>query len=320
MILTPPRVSVVIPTYNRSAFVGRAVKSVLSQTATDYEIIVVDDGSTDSTKESIREFRPRIRYIYQDNSGVSAARNTGIKAAQGEWVTFLDSDDEWKSDYLVKQIEHACAFPRVIMQAANCRFYGLDGATISYFDLNRSLPEFKGNCYMFIEKPFRFLVKHGPWQVGSTMFRRKAIIEAGLFDSRFNISEDFDLMARVALLGPFGMIREELVNIFRRHEQAECLTNQVKKNPMQTTEANGNIYEKLRDLDCVNDEDRRTLDRLLSANRRGMGNLYLESGNVKAARVCYRRALLLDASIASLGRYVLSFLPRRIHMGATKGV
>ena len=94
-----PTVSVIIPTYNRAHLVGRAIKSVLNQTYRDFEIIVVDDGSTDNTKDIIKEFQKkdkRIKYIpYEKNKGGSAARNTGIKAAKGEYIAFLDSDDEW---------------------------------------------------------------------------------------------------------------------------------------------------------------------------------------------------------------------------------
>jgi len=100
-----PRISVIIPTYNRADMVGRAVQSVLNQTYQDFEIIIIDDGSTDSTEEIIRGFHdPRIRYIrHERNRGGSAARNSGICAAQGEYIAFLDSDDEWLPQKLEKQ-------------------------------------------------------------------------------------------------------------------------------------------------------------------------------------------------------------------------
>jgi len=90
-------VSVIIPTYNRAHLVGRAIRSVLNQTYQDFEIIVVDDCSTDNTEEIVKGFNDhRIRYMRHDrNRGGSAARNTGIKASQGKYIAFLDSDDEW---------------------------------------------------------------------------------------------------------------------------------------------------------------------------------------------------------------------------------
>lgn len=315
-----PLVTVVIPTYNRALFVTKAIDSVLGQTFTDYEIIVVDDGSTDPTKEILNGYVEKIRYIYQDNSGVSAARNTGIRIARGEWVAFLDSDDEWRTDYLSKQIKRVRDFPSIVMQTTNCLFIGLDGMTRSYFEINGSLAEFSGMDYLFIKEPFRFIVKHGPWQVGSTIIRRKAITEVGLFDTSFNINEDFDIMARVALEGSFGLIKEELVNVYRRNEPTECLTNQVKKNPIQAMESAAEIYKKLIRIETLNNEDRKALNQLFGANRRSIGNLLLEYGNVKDARAYYQRALFIDPSIASLGKYILSYLPTKTNVWLTEKI
>lgn len=307
-------ISVVIPTYNRVAFVTKAIDSVLNQTFADYEVIVVDDGSTDDTKETLKQYLDKIKYIYQDNSGVSAARNTGIAVARGEWVAFLDSDDEWRADYLAKQMKHAIAFSRITMQTANCLFIGLDGKTESYFENNGSLTEFNGTDYLFIEEPFCFVVKHGPWQVGSTIIRRKAIIEAGLFDMDFKFTEDFDLMARVALQGSFGLINENLVNIYRRDEPNDCLTNQIKKNRLKARESDEMIFEKLKKIKNLTDKEREALNRLLSANRRAIGNLLLEEGEKAKARDSYKRAFFIDPSIASVGKYILSFMPAGLNL------
>src|ERR1700685_4717246 len=96
-----PKVSVVIPTYNRAAKVPGAIESVLAQTVGDLEVIVVDDGSSDATGKSLAEmFGDRIRYYAQRNQGVSVARNKGIAEARGEWIAFLDSDDRWEKEKL----------------------------------------------------------------------------------------------------------------------------------------------------------------------------------------------------------------------------
>ena len=96
-------VSVIIPTYNRKNLLKRALHSASSQTLVPQEIIVVDDGSSDGTKDWVLERFPCVRYISQDNSGVSSARNRGIREAKGSWIAFLDSDDEWMPDKLEKQ-------------------------------------------------------------------------------------------------------------------------------------------------------------------------------------------------------------------------
>ncbi|HKK53946.1 MAG TPA: glycosyltransferase family A protein [Patescibacteria group bacterium] len=106
MKINNPKISVIIPTYNRANFLPRAIKSVLNQTFKDFELIIVDDGSTDNTKEVINNYLKnddRIKYIYQQNSGgPPKPKNTGIKIAKGEYIAFLDSDDEWFKDKLKK--------------------------------------------------------------------------------------------------------------------------------------------------------------------------------------------------------------------------
>ena len=162
-------------------------------------------------------------------------------------MAFLDSDDEW-GGYLAKQIKQTIAFPEITMQTTNCLVIELDGKIESYFEFNGSLSEFNGTDYLFVKEPFCFIVNHGPWSVISTIIQRKAIIEAGLFDTKFKFSEDFDLMSRVALQGSFGLINESLVNAYRRDELNDCLTNQIKKNPIQARKSDEMIFEKLKKI------------------------------------------------------------------------
>jgi glycosyltransferase involved in cell wall biosynthesis len=305
-----PKVSVIIPTYNRRNFVAKAIESVLHQSFDDLEVIVVDDGSTDGTCQSLEPYRDRIRYIFRENGGASAARNTGIEAAQGEWLAFLDSDDEWTPDYLSKQIRTAGQMPGICMQTTDCLFVGLDGRTNRFFEMNGSLGEFKNEDYLMPAEPFSFIVKHGPWQVGATIIRAEAIKEAGLFDTSLKLSEDFDLMARVALQGPFALIKEALVKIYRREEEMECLTQQAKHNLLQHWESDDRMYEKLKRTRTLTRPERKALNEVMSANRRAIGNLLLKGGKVKEARECYRRALFIHPSIRSLGKYLLS-LPQK---------
>ncbi len=106
-----PSISVVIPAYNAREVIGRAVESVLAQTRRPDEVIVVDDGSTDGTREAVQRFGDRIRYLFQANAGASAARNTGIEHARGEWIAFLDGDDEWLEDHLRLSMELTARHP-----------------------------------------------------------------------------------------------------------------------------------------------------------------------------------------------------------------
>ena len=111
-----PKFSVIIPAYIRKRFVLKAIDSVLRQTVTDHEIVVIDDGSTDGTATALEAYGEKILYIRQENSGVSAARNAGIRAAQGNLIAFLDSDDEWLPKKLQTQIDFFRKNPEKLLQ------------------------------------------------------------------------------------------------------------------------------------------------------------------------------------------------------------
>ena len=107
-----PNFSVIIPTYNREDFINSAIDSVWGQTFSDFDLIVIDDGSTDRTRESVEEYQDsRLRYFYQNNKGVSSARNRGIKESKGKYLAFLDSDDTWVDTKLERTAEYIKKFP-----------------------------------------------------------------------------------------------------------------------------------------------------------------------------------------------------------------
>jgi glycosyltransferase involved in cell wall biosynthesis len=115
-LYTVPLVSVIIPTYNRAAWVTEAAASVLTQKFWDYELIVVDDGSTDATLEALASFRGQVKVLRRkERRGVSAARNLGAGASRGDWLAFLDSDDLWLPDKLARQIDYLRAHPDLLI-------------------------------------------------------------------------------------------------------------------------------------------------------------------------------------------------------------
>ena len=185
-----PIVSIVIPTYNREHLLSRALDSVLAQTLGDFEVLVVDDGSTDETAVLMAEYEARderIRYFIQpQNAGVSAARNRGLREARGEFIAFLDSDDEWMPEKLERQTE--------LLQVLPERF-GLVYTGVESVFSNGSrvdLPKYRGHIY---HEMLRKNVVHGGGS--NVMLRRSAVERAGFFDEGIPAIEDYDYWIRV---------------------------------------------------------------------------------------------------------------------------
>ena len=197
-------VSVIIPVYNRAGVVGRAIESVLSQTYTDFELIIVDDGSTDGLDDTLRLFNDsRIRLIRQPNGGVSSARNRGVKSARYDYIAFLDSDDQWMPDKLEKQIRLITASPdnRICYTGEQWIRHGQP------FNHKKSRRKYAG--YVF-EQCLRDCF------IGcSTVLMRKSLFyEAGGFDVSLEVCEDYDLWLKISAKYPVLYIDECLI---RKH-------------------------------------------------------------------------------------------------------
>jgi GT2 family glycosyltransferase len=193
-------VSVVIPTYNRVHVLERAIESVLSQTYSNYEIIVVDDGSTDSTKAAIAQSYGNVRLLSIPHSGVSKARNRGIMDADGKWVAFLDSDDYWLPRKLERQMEFLKAYPQYTICHTN-EIWIRNGVRINQGKKHR---KFMGWFF----KPCLHLCLISP----SSVIIHKSVFEnCGMFDEQFEVVEDYDLWLRITSKYPVGYVNERLV-------------------------------------------------------------------------------------------------------------
>jgi len=206
--------SVVIPTYNRVDRLENALKSVFAQTFSNYEVIVVDDGSTDGTQKFLEKY-PSVRAIYQINQGPAAARNTGIRAASGEFVVFLDSDDWWAPDKLERQARYLDSHPDVAL--VHGYFESVDDRGVPL-----PKPEFRKTWWdAFRSRGDRYenwLHAEGCGiQTSAVAIRRSCFDQAGLFDPSLRICEDYDLFLRVALHGKVGSFNGGPVSYFRYH-------------------------------------------------------------------------------------------------------
>jgi len=230
-----PRVSVVIPTYNRGSLLPRAIESALAQTFSDFELIVVDDGSTDHTSEVVRGIAdPRIRLVGDTtNRGPSAARNQGIREARCGLVAFLDSDDEWLPRKLELQLARLEGDPDPRTALAYCRVY-------TYDDLaQRPVHEFgeprEGALFHDL------LAGWHPVTTSLFLIRRAALLEVGGFDETFHCGEDYDLWLRLAQASyRFVGVNEVLVV---KHENVGV---QLSKDPVAKLRGHERMNQKWR--------------------------------------------------------------------------
>jgi hypothetical protein len=192
-----PAVSVVIPTYQRRDMVVRAVESVLTQTYRDFELIVVDDGSTDGTADGLARFGDAIRYEWQPNAGVSAARNAGLRTARGRLVAFLDSDDRWLPDHLAVLTEMLARHPEAVLATTSPRRV-IGG---------RAGPE---KAYIYDPLPVHFFAISFGYP-SCVAVRRDAVDAAGGFDESMQVHEAVDLFMRLCVDGPFCMLQRRTV-------------------------------------------------------------------------------------------------------------
>lgn len=193
-------VSIIIPTYNRGWIIKDAIDSILTQDFKDFELIIVDDGSTDNTKEILNKYKNNIKIINQTNKGVSAARNTGINASSGDYVAFLDSDDIWLPKKLSTQVD----FFNSNKNAMICQTEEMwikKGKRI-----NKKKKHKKISGYIF--EPSLSLCLVSP---SAVMTRRSLFDEIGLFDEKLYSCEDYDMWLRISRTIPIYLIDKPLV-------------------------------------------------------------------------------------------------------------
>lgn len=200
-LLKAVRVSIVIPVYNRDYIISRAVQSVLQQSFKDFEVIIVDDGSTDKLEEVLKTYSdPRLIVIkHPRNKGAAAARNTAIKAAQGSLIAFLDSDDEWASEKLEKQVKH---FDNLRHNNKNIM------ASFTWFFLHRQNGLAEMRQFRKIRNWKKYFLEGCFISPGSTLLvDKKAYEEVGLYDESLKRFEDWDWLIRFSK--KFGLVAYE---------------------------------------------------------------------------------------------------------------
>jgi glycosyltransferase involved in cell wall biosynthesis len=208
-----PRVSVIIPTFNRAHCIAGSVESVLTQTFQDLEVIVVDDGSTDDTTEVLARFGNRIRVIRQENGGVSAARNAGIRVARAKWIAFQDSDDMWRPDKLQTQID---CLERYQAQMCFTRTVTDNGEIVEDIEEITSTPVEPG-VYRIEQSAAIDSVSRAPRHpcLLTLVIARELLEKVGNFDTSLVAAEDTQLLFNLAFFVGFLYVDRPLVDVHR---------------------------------------------------------------------------------------------------------
>ncbi|MFB0506236.1 MAG: glycosyltransferase family 2 protein [Thermodesulfobacteriota bacterium] len=261
------RVSVVIPTYNRLSTVKDAIESVLNQTYRDFEFWVVDDGSTDGTGEALRTFGDKVKYVFQNNRGVSAARNFGLRISRGKYLAFLDSDDLWEPQKLeiqVKCMEENPQFPLCYTDEVWIR-----GGT----RVNPKKKHAKYSGWIF-EKCLPLCII----SPSSALMKRSLFDEIGAFDETLPVCEDYDLWLRVTCRYPVLFIDKKL--IVKRGGHADQLSTRSWGNDRYRVM----VLEKLLCSQNLKAEERQMASREFVRKCRILSEGFSKRGKEEAAR------------------------------------
>lgn len=264
-------VTVIIPTFNRAHVLRRAIDSVLAQRYQSFEIIIVDDGSTDGTSEVVESYQnSRIHYLrHAHNRGQNAALNTGVQESSANYCAFLDSDDEWHPAFLQRVMEHFALDDRLgsVYTWANC----VDAVT-GKIEVSKRF-SIEGNIYR--EALAQGYVSH----MITLVSRRSLLFEAGLFDEGFDVCQDDDICLRLARVARFGLISEPLATIY------QDAGNQATRNRGKYAAGAWKLASKFADETAAH-----CGKVVLSRHFERCGDLFWQADNRKMALFAYRRA------------------------------
>lgn len=272
-----PRVSVIIPTYNRSAWLKEAVNSVVNQTFTNVELIIADDGSDDDTPEIVSQFSHPVRYLRLAHSGRPAVvRNRALDASAGDLVAFLDDDDLWAPEKLEEQVALFEKHPQVDFVYCNARAVDAAGQlsapllSPSQRQPKRVFDALLASCFIY---------------PSTIMVSRKRMLAAGAFDESLPIVEDYDLWLRLAYRGRAGFVPASAVTV-RRHEQGISA-----RRKRQTAEGMIRVLMRVwRDMQLTG-RQRLLLRRSLARSHTHLALFLCEAGELPEARQHFRRAV-----------------------------
>ena len=325
-----PLVRIVIPTYNRAYFLEKAMESVLIQSLTDFEVIIVDDGSTDHTEMVVKNFlakTSKIRYIKQENSGVSCARNRAVdELGEYRYVAFLDSDDVWHAWHLERAItvlEHEphvglfCGRRELVDKngflsannASDCNNQSLDKLlqVASPSPLEKIYIADASKCFHAI-----LWSEFSPW-TSSVVVRRDAVLRPQWFNPKLEVLEDTEFYLYLATRCSFAFI-DAVVGLYRRHEgnltESRDLSSPVTLRRQRSVEK----FFKIKLGMCQDAEDRKFASKEIAETTYLIGQCCAEQLDFTSAKEAYLESLRYELSLKSLKGYVISNLPASVRL------
>ncbi len=269
-----PKISIIIPAYNSEKFIKRTIQSVLNQTYKNFELIIVDDGSTDNTKEIVREFQkkdPKIKYIWEKNSGAPARpKNRGIKRSKGEYIAFLDHDDEWMPEKLEKQLN-------LFEKEKNLKLGFISSNGLVFNEKENKTYEHKitkrGEVFQDL------LANNFILSSSSVLAKKEVFKNVGFFDENLKFSDDWEMWIKIAQKYEFDFFDEAL---FKYYWHGENVMNKLKGE--EKLKEHKYILEKYKDF-------YQKYPRAYSVRLRNIGSIYLLNNNLKEARRYFVKAV-----------------------------
>jgi len=269
------KVSIIIPTYNRAKFIGGAIQSVLGQTYQDFEVIIIDDGSTDNTKEAVRRFKDsRISYLVQkENRGTSMVKNIGIREAKGKYIAFLDDDDKWlpeKLEMQVSKLEKSSTDTGFIY--CGYKMLNKEGKI-----LRKIQPKFKGEIY-------QNLLRRNFIALPTILVKKEIFQKTELFDEELKFGEDWDLFLRMAKLYKSDFVNDYLVDCYIYGKR--LTTESLKDSSIRIYSLNKIIKKNI--------EEYRERPQIYSCILSSLGNIYCQGGKLSRGRNCFKESIKIS--------------------------
>jgi glycosyltransferase involved in cell wall biosynthesis len=296
-----PKVSVIIPTYNAQEYLSETLDSVLSQTYSHFEVIVVDDGSKDQTISIVEEYRmkypEKVKLIQKENGGPASARNVGIKAAVGEYIAFIDADDLWLPEKLEKQVRYFESQPlQVGLVYTNTKKFDKDGV----WTLPGKYCKKHVNGWIYKD-----LIRDNVIHNLSVMARKRCFDVVGFLDESIEINEDYDMWLRIAMRFKISFI-DEVLALYREHPQGR--SKELEKTWIRAI----GVYDKHLKMAADNDELEDTVKGTFSQHLYKFGYAYLREGKMLKARNMFEKSLNMRFLLKVYMMKLVTFIPFKV--------